>query len=396
MSDDTLSSPLMKGETSYLEFSDLAFLEEAMKSPFDGLEIIESGVSTVPSTTDQVNESAFDNSTIDPRLTFSTPPSPTKSDTSNVTHSSYPEPDFFALFNGTQSGPTSPAPYYGHPTGFLSPPCYQPNISRAQSQPPEAAGHTTFSRAGSYIGNSIDAGPRHSPRPPMRGAPKNSNTQCRYQPYPNPHQRLHQQPRFQPRRTFAPTSVPAEPHRIFRRSPGPMPRHPETQLIRHDLVEQDATPGAEPDEQARWKYAARAEQSTVVMGMLSYIERLTRDCDSMREFLCRGYGEVGCGREAAALEATRLQKRNKNSAVTELAKKLSPLSLPASTTVERESSPCVPKNGQEIKDLDQQATNVLLDLYDIPFVPTMFLYEKKALYLRFIGASRALMHRVLD
>ncbi len=38
----------------------------------------------------------------------------------------------------------------------------------------------------------------------------------------------------------------------------------------------------------------------------------------------------------------------------------------------------------------------LLDLYDLPFVPTMFLYEKKAIYLRFVGASRALMHRVLD
>lgn len=38
----------------------------------------------------------------------------------------------------------------------------------------------------------------------------------------------------------------------------------------------------------------------------------------------------------------------------------------------------------------------LLNLYDIPYVSTMFLYEKKELYLRFIGASRVLMHRVLD
>ncbi len=45
--------------------------------------------------------------------------------------------------------------------------------------------------------------------------------------------------------------------------------------------------------------------------------------------------------------------------------------------------------------IDQQITR-LLDAYDVPFVPTMFLYEKKAIYLRFIGASRALMHRVLD
>lgn len=38
----------------------------------------------------------------------------------------------------------------------------------------------------------------------------------------------------------------------------------------------------------------------------------------------------------------------------------------------------------------------LLDAYDLPFIPTMFLHEKKAIYLRFVGASRALMHRVLD
>lgn len=38
----------------------------------------------------------------------------------------------------------------------------------------------------------------------------------------------------------------------------------------------------------------------------------------------------------------------------------------------------------------------LLDLYDLPFVPSMFLAEKKVLWLRFVGAGRALMHRVLD
>lgn len=38
----------------------------------------------------------------------------------------------------------------------------------------------------------------------------------------------------------------------------------------------------------------------------------------------------------------------------------------------------------------------ILDLYDIPFVPTMFLVEKKMLYLRFLGANRVAMHRILD
>lgn len=38
----------------------------------------------------------------------------------------------------------------------------------------------------------------------------------------------------------------------------------------------------------------------------------------------------------------------------------------------------------------------ILDLYEIPFVPTMFLGEKKMLYLRFLGAGRVVMHRILD
>lgn len=43
-----------------------------------------------------------------------------------------------------------------------------------------------------------------------------------------------------------------------------------------------------------------------------------------------------------------------------------------------------------------KAIDHLLDLYDIPFVPTMFLVEKKMLYLRFLGANRVVMHRILD
>lgn len=37
-----------------------------------------------------------------------------------------------------------------------------------------------------------------------------------------------------------------------------------------------------------------------------------------------------------------------------------------------------------------------LDVYDVPFVPTMFLVEKKMLYLKFLGANRVVMHRILD
>ena len=38
----------------------------------------------------------------------------------------------------------------------------------------------------------------------------------------------------------------------------------------------------------------------------------------------------------------------------------------------------------------------LLDLYGLPYSPDQFLYEKKLLYMRFLGLGQALMHRVLD
>jgi hypothetical protein len=38
----------------------------------------------------------------------------------------------------------------------------------------------------------------------------------------------------------------------------------------------------------------------------------------------------------------------------------------------------------------------LLDLYELPFVPSMFLGEKKIVYLNFLGANRIVMHRILD
>ena len=38
----------------------------------------------------------------------------------------------------------------------------------------------------------------------------------------------------------------------------------------------------------------------------------------------------------------------------------------------------------------------LLELYNIPFTVDMFLHDKKLAYLRFVGASQALTHLVLD
>lgn len=38
----------------------------------------------------------------------------------------------------------------------------------------------------------------------------------------------------------------------------------------------------------------------------------------------------------------------------------------------------------------------LVDLYELPHSRNMFFYERKLLYLKFIGASRELMRLILD
>jgi hypothetical protein len=113
----------------------------------------------------------------------------------------------------------------------------------------------------------------------------------------------------------------------------------------------------------------------------------------------------------------RLQLRNWNgSNVTELVEPLKalPICRQAGAVMSPLATPSqAPVNGKQIRDMNRKLTwcemiwipadgtadstlDSLLDVYDLQFFPTMFLYEKKATYLRFIGASRSLMHRVLD
>ncbi|KAL1619821.1 hypothetical protein SLS54_006418 [Diplodia seriata] len=93
----------------------------------------------------------------------------------------------------------------------------------------------------------------------------------------------------------------------------------------------------------------------------------------------------------------RLEKRNKNFAVTELDGQLEPLPRSMQLETGLEDVPWdVPPNAQGIRNLDHDGITPLLEAYGIPFQPDMFLGQKKELYLRFIGANRTLMHRVLD
>jgi hypothetical protein len=55
----------------------------------------------------------------------------------------------------------------------------------------------------------------------------------------------------------------------------------------------------------------------------------------------------------------------------------------------------------EVREADQlcptgEAIESLLQAYGLQYAPEMFVFEKKFMYLRFIGINRELMHRILD
>ena len=118
---------------------------------------------------------------------------------------------------------------------------------------------------------------------------------------------------------------------------------------------------------------------------------------------------VGFANDRICFNSERLRIRKENRAKTELDESLLALpTLEGRFPDEHE----IPQTGQEIRRLSRMSIiptsqlvaniqadkqiGILLDLYDISFVPSTFLHEKKATYLRFVGAGRALMHRVLD
>ena len=116
--------------------------------------------------------------------------------------------------------------------------------------------------------------------------------------------------------------------------------------------------------------------------------------------------------DTVAVCSLRQEKRAINHKHSSLEDGLEMLPLPDGKAEEEVT---VPVTGQDIKDLDgtlhipalihssilitgnaDEKTSALLELYGIPSSTDMFLHEKKLAYLRFVGASRALMHLVLD
>ncbi|KAK6359745.1 hypothetical protein TWF696_000884 [Orbilia brochopaga] len=139
------------------------------------------------------------------------------------------------------------------------------------------------------------------------------------------------------------------------------------------------------------QFSAMQEETTLSLGIIAQLENLERQIVEMKQFVAKGFAQRDHIR-SFEIEKHRLRCRNYNyENVTEMNEPFEPLlqsngKLPAR----------YPVNGVELKSLSHEEMDVLLDEYDLPFSPAMFLHEKQLIYLKFIGANRAIMHRVVD
>ncbi|KAF3923480.1 hypothetical protein ABW21_db0208331 [Orbilia brochopaga] len=139
------------------------------------------------------------------------------------------------------------------------------------------------------------------------------------------------------------------------------------------------------------QFSAIQEETTLSLGIVAQLESLECQIAEMKQFVARGFAQRDHLR-SFEVERQRLRCRNYNfEHITEINEPFEPLlqsngELPAR----------YPVNGVELKSLSHEEMNALLDEYDLPFSPSMFLHEKQLIYLKFIGANRTIMHRVVD
>ncbi|KAK8180995.1 hypothetical protein BC567DRAFT_207696 [Phyllosticta citribraziliensis] len=170
----------------------------------------------------------------------------------------------------------------------------------------------------------------------------------------------------------------------------------------------EPNPGSEADDAHRrrcsslseleqWKFRMMNDQTTLSLGTLSHIERLQVELEDLKRFATSGFAQVKDGMDRD-LESKRLELRNMNAGTTELTEPLNalPTSMRKDSFGKYEVPPLAPLNGDEIRQMDNDAVVALLGAYKLPFDREMFLFQKKEVYLKFIGACRELMHKVLD
>ncbi|KAI9695741.1 MAG: hypothetical protein M1836_006108 [Candelina mexicana] len=208
----------------------------------------------------------------------------------------------------------------------------------------------------------------------------------------HPYQRLASNGTHRPRYRQSPTSAPS-----FSSTLDPA-------LLSYDSLDQ--RPPVE-----RYIFQNPNPETTLSLGILEYLARLKSECAAMEQFVRTGFSspvsssssesdesdndEDQRQRRKFEFESICLHNRTHNTThVTELNEPL--LALPLLSNTAAEIPIEAPSSAQDVKDMDHSAMDTLLDIYALPFNPSMFLCEKKAIYLRFVGAGRAVMHRVLD
>ncbi|KAG9835825.1 hypothetical protein KCU98_g13670, partial [Aureobasidium melanogenum] len=345
---------------------------------------------------------------IDPRLLGSSQNTPILSNEQPLS------PFDYTVFSPQPSGPVifdldlSPHSYepmrhqmLGHRRSVSVPP---EDLMSEIVQPPPAM---VFHRGGTPLGDSMGTGQGSgsSNKKWLKKAAATQKRQMQRQsPYPMggermPVKRSHTQPVYSqqqtsnpgptsaPQKMFLPTVVPQLAMQNFDLDPPSSP-----QLVDYNAISTGGRTTAMPAESTdldSLSFGARSDVGTAVLGMLGFVERVSRDCEAMREFLRRGFKSG----EEDEVERVRQENRVINHKHSTLEDGLEMLPLPDGKAEEEVT---VPVTGQDIKDLDDEKTSALLELYGIPFSADMFLHEKKLAYLRFVGASRALMHLVLD
>ncbi|KAK6543060.1 hypothetical protein TWF694_006986 [Orbilia ellipsospora] len=139
------------------------------------------------------------------------------------------------------------------------------------------------------------------------------------------------------------------------------------------------------------QFATVQEETTLSLGLMSHLDNLEKQVSEMKRFIATGF----TGRDhlrSFDIERQRLYARNYNyQNITEINEPFEMLLRSCGDYPAR-----FPVNGVELKSFSHEEMDALLDEYDLPFNPAMFLHEKQLVYLRFIGANRAIMHRVVD
>ncbi|KAI5245442.1 hypothetical protein E4T43_03144 [Aureobasidium subglaciale] len=136
-------------------------------------------------------------------------------------------------------------------------------------------------------------------------------------------------------------------------------------------------------------FGQRKELDSVALGVIGFAERISKDCDALTSFVEWSFKDG----EEDEVARIRQEKRAINHKATTLQDGLEMLPLREGQAEEEAN---VPVTGQDVRNLDAEQTNALLRVYDISHTSDMFLHDKKLAYLRFVGASRVLMHLILD